>query len=134
MKQVSYKKSTCLRILYKINNDEMIHYDCFLLTPAPSVTPVVKPSLQQLMNEVIPEITTKWYTLGIQLSLSDKQLDEHNHPRDCRRCCIEMFKRWLSQEAGTVSWSTLVAALRSKAVNEKKLAVKVEENHVSYNL
>ena len=138
MKQVSYKKSTmsCLRILYKINNDEMIHYDCFLLTPAPSVTPVVKPSLQQLMNEVIPEITTKWYTLGIQLSLSDKQLDEmeHNHPRDCSRCCIEMFKRWLSQEAGTVSWSTLVAALRSKAVNEKKLAVKVEENHVSYNL
>ena len=65
-----------------------------------------------------------------------KKLDEieHNHPRDWSRCCIEMFKRWLSQEAGTVSWSTLVAALRSKAVNEKKLAVKVEENNVSYNL
>ena len=103
----------------------------FIFTPASSLTTVVKLSLQQLMNEVIPEIATKWYTLGIQLSLSDKLLDEmeHNHPRDCSRCCTEMLKRWLSQDADTVNWSTLVAALRTKAVNEKNLAKKLEESH-----
>ena len=109
------------------------NYYCFIFTPAPSLTTVVKPSLQQLMNEVIPEIATKWYPLGIQLRLSDKQLDEieHNHPRNCSRCCTEMFKRWLSQDADTVSWTTLVAALRTKAVNEKNLAKNLEESHVS---
>ena len=86
-------------------------------------------SLKLLTNEVVPEVCSKWYLLGIQLNLSDKVLDqiEMGHPRDLdnMRCCIKMFSEWLSQDAGAC-WSTLMAALSSKAVAENELAAKLQ--------
>ena len=88
-----------------------------------------KLSLKVLTNEVVPEVCSKWHLLGIQLSLSDKVLDqiETDHPRDSdnMRCCIKMFSEWLSQDAGAC-WSTLIAALSSKAVAENELAAKLQ--------
>ena len=95
-----------------------------------------KLSLKVLTNEVVPEVCSKWYLLGIQLNLSDKVLDqiETDHPRDSdnMRCCIKMFSEWLSQDAGA-SWFTLMAALSSKAVAENELAAKLQgiaEHHI----
>ena len=86
-----------------------------------------KLSLKVLTNEVVPEVCSKWYLLGIQLNLSDKVLDqiETDHPRDNMRCCIKMFSEWLSQDAGAC-WSTLMAALSSKAVAENELAAQLQ--------
>ena len=85
-----------------------------------------KPEMKDLANEVIPQVCSKWRDLGLQLNLEYCVLNEieADHQKSAERC-TNMFAKWLSQDAGA-SWSTLVAALKSKAVNEKRLATSLE--------
>ena len=88
--------------------------------------PDIAPTLRDLANEVVPYVSSKWYHLGIQLDLGNHVLNvikTDNH--DLTNCCLKMFHEWLVQDAGA-SWSTLVAALNSKAVNEKRLAASLK--------
>ena len=107
------------------------HLSCGVVMFKTTDKPVTgeKLSLKVLTNEVVPEVCSKWYLLGIQLNLSDKVLDqiETDHPRDSdnMRCCIKMFSEWLSRDAGAC-WSMLMAALSSKAVAENELAAKLQ--------
>ena len=85
-----------------------------------------KPEMKDLANEVIPRVCSKWRDLGLQLNLEYCVLDEIevDHQKSAERC-TNMLAKWLSQDAGA-SWSTLVAALNSNAVNEKRLAATLE--------
>ena len=69
-----------------------------------------KPSLKDLTNAVVPEMSSEWHALGLQLNITKARLDaiQTDYPRDCRRCCTEMLSEWLSQDAGA-SWPTLIA-------------------------
>lgn len=75
------------------------------------------------MNEVIPEVSSKWLQIGLQLNLSLNLLKqiECDHSKDAQRCCIEMFHEWLCQDR-KASWPTLVVALDSNSVAEHNLA------------
>ena len=91
-----------------------------------------KPSLKDLTNAVVPETSSEWHALGLQLNITEARLDaiQTDYPRDCRRCCTEMLSEWLSQDAGA-SWPTLIAALGSRAVDKTELAGCLEEYHMS---
>ena len=54
----------------------------------------------------------------------------HNNPGDAEACCTEMFKFWL-QEDTMASWTKLVRALRSPAVDQLVLADEIEEVFVT---
>ena len=72
------------------------------------------PELKDLIDVQVAE----WYNLGIKLEVSDTELDiiEKNHPRDTRRCICEMFKIW-RKTADNPSYEKLVDAL--VAIGEK---------------
>ena len=91
-----------------------------------------QPSLKDLTNAVVPETSSEWHHLGLQLNITKARLDviQTDYPRDCRRCCTEMLSEWLSQDA-RASWPTLIAALGSRAVGKTELAECLEECHMS---
>ena len=91
-----------------------------------------QPSLKDLTNAVVPETSSEWHALGLQLNITKACLDaiQTDYPRNCRRCCSEMLSEWLSQDAGA-SWPTLIAALGSRAVDKTELAGCLEEYHMS---
>ena len=85
-------------------------------------------TLRELENEVSPDIRPKWQPLGLQLRLSYPLLKgiQKNNTQDCAACCREMFHEWIIRDE-EVSWNSLITALGSKAVNEKKLARKLSQ-------
>ena len=87
-----------------------------------------KPLLKDLTNAVVPETSSEWHALGLQLNITKARLDaiQTDYPRDCRRCCTEMLSECLSQDDGA-SWPTLIAALGSRALGQTELAGCLEE-------
>ena len=94
-----------------------------------------KPSMKELANKVIPRICFKWRDLGLQFNIDYWVLDEiqANCPGNVRECCTRMLAEWLSQDA-EASWSTLVAALTSRAVNEPRLAASLKQTCVDNHM
>ena len=85
--------------------------------------------MKDLANHVIPLVTTKWYSLGLQL-LDDEyqnELDtiEMNTTNDVETSCRKMFQKWLSTEV-LASWDLLIRAL--KAIHLKTVANDIEES------
>jgi len=73
------------------------------------------PSLKHLQKFVIPKVAIKWYQLGIELfdeedtvKLSEIQADFSEH----QRCCLEMFRLWLSIYSDS-TWFKIIEALKS---------------------
>ncbi|KAL5516560.1 hypothetical protein EMCRGX_G001928 [Ephydatia muelleri] len=68
------------------------------------------PLLKDLVCLKVPP--TKWYQLGLQLNLSEHQLDviKANNAGNVETCILEMFKAWLSNTAGA-SYAELGSAL-----------------------
>ena len=71
-------------------------------------------NLKELTN-ILTEVTTDWFSLGLQLDLTAGKLREieHNNPRDAARCMILMLQEWQSQPNLNPAWCTLVDALRT---------------------
>ena len=48
-----------------------------------------RPQLRDLLNHIIPEVSPKWYDLGIELNIDDNKLEEikHDNCDDSRTCC-----------------------------------------------
>jgi len=95
------------------------------------------PTLKELNDHVRPKVAPKWYDLGVEL-LSMERVDKldvirHDNPGDAEACCTEMFKFWL-QEDTMASWTKLVRALRSPAVDQIVLADEIEEVFVTGNV
>ena len=105
---------------------EVVHFvvKCLALSFAGKAD--TKPEMKDLANEVIPKVCSKWRDLGLQLNLEYCVLEEieADHQKSAERC-TKMLAKWLSQDVGA-SWSTLVAALNSKAVNETTLAANLK--------
>ena len=55
---------------------------------------------------------------------------KHDNPGDAAACCTEMFKFWLREDR-MASWTKLVRALRSPAVDQLVLADEIEEVFVT---
>ena len=56
--------------------------------------------------------STIWIELGLALSLNQNDLDiiDANNRHDVERCCLAMFREWLSKQPNA-SWETLRKAL-----------------------
>ena len=70
------------------------------------------------------EVTTEWYSLGLELDLTKDALDtiEKDFRQDSSTCKRKMFSKWLSSNKDA-SYTTLVDAL-----------VKIEEKTVADNV
>ena len=79
------------------------------------------------MNEIAAKIPTKWKDVGLQLGL-DHNVLEGIGPADANHCYMKVFTQWRSQNSAEhpYLWSTIVQALQTQAVGEKRLAVEIE--------
>ena len=81
------------------------------------------------MNEVAAEIPGKWRDIGLQLGLDQGRLDgiATISPGDNNHCYSNVFTLWKKHNLPKhpYTWLTIVQALQSKAVGEKRLAEKI---------
>ena len=85
-----------------------------------------EPELLDLMNEVAAEIPSKWKDVGLQLGLDHGVLEGVRG--DNSHCYMDVFTQWKNQNSTTYpyTWSTIVQALQTPAVSEKRLADKIK--------
>ena len=78
------------------------------------------------MNEVAAAIPGKWRDMGLHLGLNHPVLARiaSISPADDIQCYSNIFTEWKSQNSTTdpYTWSTIVQALESPAVRERRLA------------
>ena len=86
-------------------------------------------SLQNLqeIHEHLQGIRPKWYNIGVQLRLPPGELDaiqaEQQTLSDCLR---EMIRMWLCRNCPQPTKDELCMALRSRVVDETRLAASLE--------
>ena len=65
----------------------------------------------------------KWYDIGIELEINDKELDIiHDKHDDPGKCLLEIIKIWLKSISPGPTWKTLADVLRGGIINEVALA------------
>ena len=84
----------------------------------------VRPDLAELDNYVR---TNRWYALGLQLGIEDKELEaiKINSGGDIDECRRDMFRLWM-RTTSTPTRKGLLDALRTRAVNEITIADEYE--------
>ena len=84
--------------------------------------------LGRVLEEVL-DVSSQWYTLGLQLQVRISMLDsiriQFQNPRDQ---LLEILKTWLITCDNT-SWKTLTNALRSRSVGASQLANVLETKY-----
>ena len=85
----------------------------------------LSPNLSELDNYVR---TNKWYALGLQLGIEDKELEAIEKTRygDIDQCRRAMFRIWLGTSTNPCRKELLIA-LRTKAVDENAIANEYEK-------
>ena len=83
-----------------------------------------KPELSDLMNEVASKVPANWRQISIQLGLtpSDQECFMASTPSDPLQCFTSVFRVWKSRATRLYTWSTVIKALESPAVDEMRLA------------
>ena len=83
-----------------------------------------EPELSDLMNEVASKVSAKWRQISIQLGLtpSDQECFMASTPSDPLQCFTSVFRVWKNRATKLYTWSTVIEALESPAVNEMRLA------------
>ena len=83
-----------------------------------------EPQLPDLMNEVASKVPAKWKQISIQLELtpSDQECFMASTPNDPLQCFTSVFRVWKSRAIRPYTWSTVIKALESSAVDEVRLA------------
>jgi len=77
------------------------------------------------------EKRSHWRNIGIALGLIPTELSNiEAQYQDLDRRLQEMLSKWLNNDNLSPSWTSLVAALRSKIVEETCLALDIEQEHV----
>jgi len=120
------------------------HFKVLVLLPGvslsytgPHSTCVVgnEPEVSDLMNEVAAKTLKKWRDVGLQLGLNQYELDgiAIENPGDTNHCYSEVFTRWKNKNSAKhpYTWSTVVDALQTEAVQEERLAGIIKARHIS---
>ena len=91
-------------------------------------------SEKNLLNvmEELADVRAKWYNIGLGLGLSVGTLDgikaDHSNISDCLR---EALKTWLKTNLPPPTWSKVLETLRTKTVDEARLAAHLEHKYCS---
>lgn len=74
--------------------------------------------------------TPKWRPVGIQLGLPTSTLDhiEENTAGKVDQIFEKVFTTWEQNHTSSYTWKTIIDAIKSAAVGEKKLAKSLSEN------
>ena len=88
------------------------------------------PELSELMEELF-DIKPKWYPFGLQLKVPYRELNsiEKACNGDLFDAFCRMLQEWLNQQEP--SWAAVVKALRSRTVNEQRLAANLQDRFVA---
>lgn len=79
--------------------------------------------LKELVEFLHP-VRSKWYTLGVQLSVPVNDLNSiRSQFSDPVECLCEMLQFWLKHQK--TSWSGVFGALRSRSVGEEQLGLQL---------
>ena len=83
------------------------------------------------VRSAIYSVRDKWYDIGLELNISFRTLNviKTDCPQNSADCLREMLVEWLSRTSPAPSWSSLVEALSSEPVGEKRLAKKIHANY-----
>ena len=83
-----------------------------------------EPELSDLMNEVASKVSAKWKEISIQLGLTvnDQKCFIDATSGDPNQCFTFVFNVWRNRATRPYKWSTVIKALETPAVGEKRLA------------
>ncbi len=80
------------------------------------------------LNDLLVDIATMWWFIGIQLCLTPGALDNIAHLcTKADECLVRMLSTWLDVYGNKATVSKLIAALQSKAVRQLSIAEEVKE-------
>ena len=93
-----------------------------------------EPELADLMNEVAAEIPVKWRDIGLQLGLKKSVLDGLGQGDTNHTQYSNVFTLWRNQNSTKYpyTWRTLLHALNTPAVGERKLANDIKKKLTGY--
>ena len=81
------------------------------------------------MRNELHDIRTKWFDIGVELKVKTSTLKsieaKYDDPKDCFR---EVISEWLKDHP---TWKSLVDALRTRVIDEPKLASDLEAKYCS---
>ena len=114
--------STCICTYMYPMCDTLFHF------PFPDT---LGPSDLRCVRSAIYSVRHKWYDIGLELDIPFQTLNviKRDCPQNSADCLREMLVEWLSRTSPAPSWSSLVEALSSEPVGEKRLA---DEIHGKY--
>ena len=94
-----------------------------------------KPSLQHLRNIVVPRVSSKWKTIGLNLNIKDCRLSaiEKSKHYQTDACCTEMFSMWLSLAPHTgslpLTWRSVLSAIeKAERVTSEELLAELKRS------
>ena len=86
------------------------------------------PQVCDLMNQVAAKAKVKWFQVGIQLGINPTTLEVFDtQPQDPMRCYFKVFTEWEREGKRPYTWTTIIGALETAAVNERQVAVELRE-------
>lgn len=87
------------------------------------------PDLPDLLNKVAAETTDKWDEVAVQLGIKPSRIRSIRieQQNQSMKCYTEVFDLWENKATSPYTWATIINALRSPAVEEGRLADKLEE-------
>ena len=86
--------------------------------------------MSTVRNE-IHDARTKWYDIGLELKVPEPTLKSiESKYTDDKVCLREVITAWL-KAGDNATWESLVDALRTKVVDEPKLAAVLEAKYCS---
>ena len=92
-----------------------------------------EPELADLMNEVAAEIPGKWHDVGIQLKLSTSDLDcLRTLSLPTSQLFSSVFTLWKKRTTDDYSWATIIKVLKTPAVDEIRLAEKLNTKLIGH--
>ena len=84
------------------------------------------PSTADLMVHVTCKIPTKWYQVGILLTIKTSQLDAlETQTNDPFRLFMKVFDQWEKEQKVPFTWETIISTL--DMLGEKKTAADIRE-------
>ena len=96
-------------------------------TPVLPESKLTLDDLDRLVEE-LQDVREQWYNLGLQLKVRHRTLGViRAHFKDPRDQLLEMLKTWLTSDS--TSWKTLADALKSRSVNESRMADYLESKY-----
>ena len=79
------------------------------------------------MNKVAARIPNLWRDVGIQLGLDQSVLNAIAivSPGDTNHCFSNVFTLWRNRKTSPYTWATIIQALQTAAVGQKKVAEEI---------